>query len=241
MLDQLDLYLTGADVSNLYSDLAVKLHGFIMSQLPSKYVAWLHRQTLNPFSLFAFDGGEGKGFVMRLSSLNVEALRILDAMQVVKEIKICGLEKPLVVERTHRAAALAIQRVHRALPEGRYTLHILTPAAYKTKGNYCNWPDFAKLYKTAINKLNRFEHLALNEEQLEALFDRAGGERYRFQSCEYLLSGKKIPALTGHVELALEGDDEEMRLLRLLLGYATYSGIGIKTSLGMGGTLLLKQ
>jgi len=53
-----------------------------------------------------------------------------------------------------------------------------------------------------------------------------------------MLGGKNIPSMTGSCDIIINSTGEQLRKIKLLLGYATYSGIGAKTSLGMGGFLV---
>jgi CRISPR/Cas system endoribonuclease Cas6 (RAMP superfamily) len=62
--------------------------------------------------------------------------------------------------------------------------------------------------------------------------------RYSLRSSKYHLDGIKVNGYTGRVTLLLQGPDQLARLTGMLLSFAEYAGVGIKTSLGMGGCLV---
>jgi CRISPR-associated endoribonuclease Cas6 len=48
-------------------------------------------------------------------------------------------------------------------------------------------------------------------------------------------SGKKIPAFVGSLTIGTKGPQALTGLAHMLLSFGEYAGIGIKTSMGMGG------
>lgn len=237
MLHQLDLYIRSADLSSLYSSLAVKLHGYIMSKIDTRYAGYLHGLDVNPFSLYLYDSGSE--FIMRLSALNDEAAQILDKVEKTRSIVIYGLNSSLTVEYAKRANPISIADIGEAVKARGYQIRFVTPATYKTAGKYCNMPVLHKLFKPVINKINIYEHTGFNEESLEHLFSLVRIDAYRFDSASYRVGCTDIPSMTGYADISLHAEGDELALIRLLLGYAVYSGAGAKTSLGMGGFLLL--
>ena len=45
----------------------------------------------------------------------------------------------------------------------------------------------------------------------------------------------RIPAFVGNIRIKIKGTIASKNLINLLLDFGTYSGVGLKTSLGMGG------
>jgi CRISPR-associated endoribonuclease Cas6 len=233
MLHQLDIYLKNSDISGLYSDLGIKLHGFIMSKIDPRYANLLHTQEPRLFSLFVYDSGNG--FVCRISTLNDEAAQILDVLENQDEIVVYTGRKPtmLQVESTARATPINTADIPTILSQNHYTLDIVTPATRKTSGRYSNPPDLSKYFTSVVNKLAAYENISIEHSELEQIFASVKINRYMYESRDFMLSNKKIPAMTGSVDITVKSEPA-----KLLLGYATYSGIGAKTSLGMGGFLI---
>ena len=59
---------------------------------------------------------------------------------------------------------------------------------------------------------------------------------YRLESRPFSVEGQKIDGFTGSLRLRFTGNDMTRRLMGLLLSLAPFSGVGIKTALGMGAT-----
>ena len=57
---------------------------------------------------------------------------------------------------------------------------------------------------------------------------------YRLHSTSFGVEGVKIPAYQGSLSLKLLGPQQLVNLVHMLLRFGTYSGVGIKTAMGMG-------
>ena len=235
MINQIDIYLRNADISQLYSDLGIKLHGFIMAKIDANYAKLLHAKEPRPFSLFVYDGGDG--FVCRVSTLNDEAVRIIDVLEQQDKIVVYAGKKPILLaaEKFSRSNPINAGDIPAILTKNKYSLDIVTPATRKTSGLYTNPPDLCKYFASVATKLQAYENISIERDEIESLFANIKISRYIYESKNYMLGGKAIPAMTGNFDITVTGEAEK---IKLLLGYATYSGIGAKTSLGMGGFLV---
>lgn len=237
MLSQIDIYLKNADISSLYSDLGIKLHGFIMSKINTEYARFLHSQSLNPFSIFVF--ANEKGFVCRISTLTDEAAaQIITKMHTISEINVYGINKPLIVDNIISNAPIQANQISRMLSKRKYIIHFLTPATYKKDGKYCNLPSLYRFFRTVAEKINLFENINIDISDLKTLFDGINITEYTLKSEQYFLNNYPISAMAGNASITITSQSEQLVLLKTLLGYATYSGVGGKTSLGMGGFLV---
>ena len=120
----------------------------------------------------------------------------------------------------------------------KYKIDIVTPATRKTSGEYTNRPDLCQYFTSVANKLKVYEDISIENSELETLFANIKMSRYNFESRSFMLGGKNIPSMTGSCDITIHSDSGQSEKIKLLLGYATYSGIGAKTSLGMGGFLV---
>ena len=59
---------------------------------------------------------------------------------------------------------------------------------------------------------------------------------YHLHMHPFSLEGRRIRAFRGNVSYGLFRNDMAARLTAILMYFASYAGIGIKTALGMGGT-----
>ena len=58
---------------------------------------------------------------------------------------------------------------------------------------------------------------------------------YKFFSKSYKIDPKKLTGMMGSVSFKIHGDYSNCELLKKLIHYSCYSGIGSRTALGMGG------
>ena len=74
---------------------------------------------------------------------------------------------------------------------------------------------------------------------LETLISSSNISRYELKSTLFSLEGTKIPAFIGKMTLKINGSQTLCSFVNMLFTFAEYSGIGIKTGLGMGAIRLL--
>ena len=152
-------------------------------------------------------------------------------------------------------------RAGRSCSESRAKLIFLSPCAFKQAGRYAIFPQENLLLQSLIAHWNAaFPEYALSDpDALQALQQGLHIVDYNLHTTRYLLKETRIPAFQGNVtiEARLARAEEELRLLReerearedapllelwnALLSFAPYGGIGIKTTLGMGGTMVSFQ
>jgi CRISPR/Cas system endoribonuclease Cas6 (RAMP superfamily) len=125
--------------------------------------------------------------------------------------------------------------IPRILGKNKYTVDIITPATRKTSGKYTNRPNLCEYFASVANKLREYENITIEHDELESLFADMTMSGYIFESRSFALSGKNIPSIAGNIDISIKRGADK---LKLLFGYATYSGIGAKTTLGMGGFLI---
>ena len=98
-------------------------------------------------------------------------------------------------------------------------------------------PDVRYIFQSLMNKYSASsdELEMYDEETLEQLAGNSSIVRYRLQSVFFPLEGVKIPSFKGELTMRVGGSETMARYARLLAGFGEYSGIGIKTAMGMGG------
>ena len=79
----------------------------------------------------------------------------------------------------------------------------------------------------------------MDEETLIQLEENSEIIRYRLKSIPFPMEGINVPGFTGSIRVKFSGTDTMMRYIRLLLRFGEYSGVGIKTAMGMGAIGLL--
>ena len=121
----------------------------------------------------------------------------------------------------------------------QHKLQFQTPAAFKSKGKYVNLPTQRLILQSLIKKWNGcLVDCPIEDTDGEGLDALAAGLRvtqFRLQNQTYHLKGNHIPGFIGSLVLENELSGFHRELADALLYFAEFAGIGIKTTLGMGG------
>jgi CRISPR-associated endoribonuclease Cas6 len=112
-------------------------------------------------------------------------------------------------------------------------LSFLTPTTFKQDGQYVLYPTKDLIMQSLTNKWNQQAKEFILEDMI---WDNCKISRYNLRSILYRLKGIRIQGFVGYVDLSFWGSESIMRIGNMICNYANYSGTGIKTTLGMGGT-----
>lgn len=244
MLVQLELKLVvpaGQKVSYNFGSL---LHGALMELLSAERAELLHTSGLRPFSQYLLPGKEGEviwrinGLEKQMCGVLLEKLLSPELNQIDlkhKNISLFIQEKKILA----RSDYLEITRRYYVQEQARNRIifNFLTPTTFKSEGRYQLLPRIDHIYQNLLQRWNAFsDSISLaDEEILREMVRHTELYAYKLQSCTYHLEGVKIPSFRGWVELAIRGPEPLKRIITLLSAFAEFAGIGIKTSLGMGG------
>ncbi len=233
MLRQIDIY-TKADGDNaLFSDLSVKIHGYMMSRIGKEKAEEYHKKSLRPFSLYTVDAGEF--FITRVATLQDEAAELISLFESTEKIRIFGLADNLRIIRLDRAPDADVATLAAALSGEKYRLDVLTPAQYRSGGVLCHNPELPKYFQSVAAKLSLYEGVFFSKEQIEAAFQSIKINSYSLKSASFKTGGHGVKGMIGYVDIDFTNADDSAKTL---LAYATYSGIGGGTAQGMGGIIL---
>jgi CRISPR-associated endoribonuclease Cas6 len=108
-----------------------------------------------------------------------------------------------------------------------------TPTTFKQAGEYVLYPTIDLIMQSLTNKWNAFADRFVLE---DLVWDNCKISRYNLRSALYHMKGVKIQGFVGYVDILFWGSESMIRLGNLVCNFAKYSGVGIKTRLGMGGT-----
>lgn len=124
----------------------------------------------------------------------------------------------------------------------KFRLSFLTPTAFKSNGRYIYMPDLAFIYSSIMRK---FDAVAGNvsiydEETLDQLCRSTFIQDYRLRTTRFALEGVKIHAFIGNIVINAKSNRTMAAFLNMLMSFAEFSGVGIKTALGMGAVAVEK-
>lgn len=233
-------------VKNNYSEKFVSywghlFYGILMQQIDTEYAERLHENGLKPISQSIVPIRGTNEAIWYINLFGDEAIQqfspILEQkdsffmehrqreIQVVKRESYCILnEKEFMQE--------ASETYH----ENRFVLFFDTPTSFKSENEYMLFPSIKHIVNSLINKWNAYSNLCYfeDEDAVRLLLMGLKIEGYRLQSSYYHMKGKKLPGFIGEVTIYARLSPPMMELWKVLLYFLEFSGVGIKTSLGMG-------
>lgn len=156
------------------------------------------------------------------------------------ELDVCKLQlDKLSVETISDAETLLLLGQKHAHSLTR--LDFRSPTSFKSGGRYMIYPREELLIQSLVNRWNEcFPEYTLSDD--EALAELQSGIHivdYRLRTCRYRLKGASIPAFVGNIMIEAKLPLVLRDVWNSLLCFSEYRGVGIKTTLGMGGAEII--
>ena len=226
------------DSSQISYQQSSNLQGVLMEQIDTDYAQELHQYSLNPYSQYVVK--EKDKTVWYICTVNEEALEELKQITIRrKEITTNVVGRSIeILEESELMKQFYEESCDRYL-----NLQFCTPTAFKRDGKYVNYPDLRLVYGSLMRKYSAAsEELDMyDEETLEELVRNSEIIRYRLQTMPFPLEKVQINGFVGNVCIKIKGTETMANYIRLLCCFGEYSGVGIKTSMGMGAMQLHRR
>jgi len=244
MLSAVKLLLEPEGEEKCNSNMATLFHGALMEIINSNYAGHLHRSGLKPFSQFVTCEEGGRRCLWTVNFLTEQARqeigeKLLAAGMTGLLLKDKGLR--LDVREKREIEPVSYRELTQKFyldeaPQRKIRVSFLTPCSFKSAGRYVIFPDLHLIYQSLMNKYDAFadEFSLKSPEALRHLSGHTRIKGYSLRSVNYHLEGVKIPSFIGRLDLVIRGPETMVSLANLLLTFGEWSGIGIKTALGMG-------
>lgn len=245
MLARLDMKLNVSKYDIFYQ-MSSTFHGVLMELLPEEYAAELHVSRRHPYAQHIERQGDEWHWI--ITALNEDtAQRLLQ--QVLMKVNDFTVKK-------HQLHIKVIEKNYQELSDsnlaksfyqeqaGKYImLQFVTPTTFKHDGRYVNFPDVHRMFSNIMKKFDAInpDEKMYDEDTLEQLVEHTVMSRYELRSTVYSLEGVRIPAFIGKITLKMCGSQTMINFANMLFDFASYSGIGVKTAMGMGAIKILGE
>lgn len=215
------------------------MQGVLMEQIASNYAEILHEQRLNPYSQY-LELGEKKYWIVKtltkeayeniIKPLLSEQFRKFDIEK--KHIHVKVIKKELMI----RDKKELLKNFYEGECNRFLNIEFLTPTAFKSNGSYLILPDLKCIYQSLMNKYSAScEDMDMFDlDTLEDLVNNSSIVHYKLHSTYFALEGIKIPAFKGKLSIKIQGTETMAKYARFLAEFGEYSGVGIKSAIGMG-------
>lgn len=219
------------------------LQGALMEHLSSSYVSYLHQQAFNPYSMHCWADSDAETLVWRINALTDEAIeQIIEPMQKLDSLYLKRFDKTLAVaEKVQEILPFKLLTglIHEPGPS-RVKVQFLSPTAFKSAGEYVFMPTVRLVFQ---NLFMRYEQIYEGDKEVDPdtidYLDRniklVSYSLHSHYFSHVMRGNRKVPACMGSVDFSIGGPKPLGGLARMLLKFGNYAGIGIKTSMGMGG------
>lgn len=221
------------------------LQGVIMEHIEEEYAEILHQSNLKPYSQCVVKQDDKRIWYIRTLTQEAYKKMIIPLSQLNEfEIKNGQIHANIVRRNFESRAENELLKEFYEIPANRFlNLTFQTPTAFKSNGKYVFYPDIRMIYQSLMMKYTASseEMDMIDEDTLEQLTQNSEIVRYHLRSMSFPLEGVNIPGFVGSIRLKIKGTDTMARYARMLMKYGQYSGVGIKTAMGMGAIRLIEQ
>lgn len=223
-------------------------HGWLMEQLGTEAAEWLHEENIRPYAQYLYFDGEN--WRWRLQTLNRAAReRMIEPLleKNIREIRISHRDKQYPVKGymiSEQTYGKLFEKYYIEGEDAPYiSLRIITPMAFKSGGRYVRFPEPHFVFQSLLNRFDAFsETMAAGDEGLlEAIDTQIYVGNYRLQGSSFPLEQIRVPAFKGEVAYKVTGNKQFVHMMNMLAAFGEYSGIGVKTALGMGAVVIKRK
>ena len=224
---------------------AYRMYASLLNALPDSFAKGLHENEMTPISQFLTCGEDRCVWTVNLLGDYCEKVvaPILEEKQSYSvgnhhkanqaEMLVLAGEKESIKD-VEELLALAVN------DSASHKLSFQTATAFKSQGSYINLPTNRLILNNLVKKWNGCISncpIEIENGALEALSGELNCTHFSLHDCSYNLKGNTIGGFAGEMIFENRANGFHREILNALLYFSDYSGIGIKTTLGMGGVI----
>ena len=220
------------------------LYAALLKQAPRRFGEEVHQNTVTPVSQYLRLDGKypvwvitllGEASEQKLGAVLAQTQGFMMDRQHIR-LRVAGRTCRCIKDVDELFAQAAQAR-------GIHRLQFVTPTAFKSQGKYVNLPTPRLIIQNLINKWNGcVTECPIEDADGQGMETLAAGlvcREFHLSSQEYPLKGHTISGFVGTLTLENRLSGFHRQLADALLLFACYAGVGIKTTLGMGGVAAL--
>lgn len=236
MLAQINMELESKELN---INMASLFHGYLMENIDSAYAEYFHYNTTNPFTSCIFKDTKEDKFFWRVTTFSQKAYDMLMSYfsKGIPE-KIYLKNKDLEINvKSFSIQKKSYEDLFLEATE-RKRIKLISPTSFKSDGITHIFPNISTLISGVIAKINQHSETAELEDKkiVNELLEKVYIKDYNLRTKIFHLESIKIKGFIGTMDLAIKGEDRTLaNILNFLILMSEYTGLGIKTSLGMGG------
>ena len=244
MLAELKLTLkSDSDLGYLQSTL---FQGVLMEHANKEYAESMHLTGLHPYSQFV---SNRDGLVWTIRTINKDAYHGIIEPLLSSEFNSFELKKKeLKVEIINKSIRSKpyedLMKTFNSEQTDKYVrLEFESPTAFKRDSEYVFIPDTRLIFGSLMRKYSAASSSTdmTDEDTLQYIADHSSISDFRIRSTRFPLEGVKIPSFMGEITIRFRGTDTMARYAKMLLEFGEFSGVGIKSGMGMGAVRITER
>jgi CRISPR-associated endoribonuclease Cas6 len=228
-------------------DKASLFHGALMEMINPKYASMLHVTGLHPYSQHIVTCGETAEWTVcaltEEAKENIIMPLLSDSFEEV-HLKHSDLTLPIYSKSLETSSVSSLAKKYMIYSDSRknFRIRFITPTSFKSKsdGHYMIFPDIKRIFFSLMSRYDAFSETTAvySDEVLKQFEENMFISGYKLRSVRFPLEGVKIPSFVGEIYVTVKGPQQLADLAKMLVKYGEYSGVGIKTGMGMGAIQL---
>ncbi len=171
------------------------------------------------------------GFLKSALEWDNRKLQLGSAQFKAEQIRLVDMHKP------RKSSSSYEELLSAATTERTIALHFLSPTVFRSKGTRNTlFPQSELVFGSLFNRWNAFSPLKLDTGLRQCFEAHILLARYRLQTAMLNFAGYQEAGFTGRCNYLLDNalTEEQLRSINALADFAFYSGVGAKTTMGMG-------
>ncbi len=218
-----------------------RLYSALLEETPQSFGLEAHSGGITPVSQFLkLERGGLLSWNVALLGQNAEG-SLYDTLETLRELRLekDGVSFAVVKNSISRIPSAEALLDAAAQQSGMHQLYFRTSTAFRSRGQYLNLPTTRLIVQSLIKKWNGcVSECPIDDENGEGMEAIAAGLRcrsFQIRNQMFYLKGNSVPGFVGEITLENRLSGFHRQLADALLIFSEYAGIGIKTTLGMGG------
>ncbi len=243
MLTQYQLTLLPQKPAAITPEWSFKFYAALLQQAPGEFGDQMHEDAMTPVSQYLQLPRREVIWTVNLLGESSEntLIPILDSLKQISLLD-SGSRLPFSVAEKKRVQIDSVDTLFaQAAGDGLHRLTFCTPTAFKSRQQYFILPNTRLILQNLIRKWNScITQCPIEDdgnEGMEAMADGLFCGQYDLHSSSFRLKGHAVPGFIGEMTLQNNLRGFHRELADALLLFSAYAGIGIKTTLGMGGVI----
>lgn len=244
MLARLGIRLSGRDLG-YYKGSAMQ--GVLFSQIDKEYGEALHQQALHPYSQFIRAVGEESEWV--INTLTDEAYEhmivpLLSPSVTGVKLNSGDIQCEIISKQIETLEMQQLMSDFRdKTADYNYRIETLTPVSFRQNGAYNVLPMPGLVYQSLMNRYSILsDNLSMSDQDtLDELVSLTLISGYRIHTVRFPLEKTTIPGFVGSFTYHIKNSQTMARYVRMMLRFGEFSGIGVKTGMGMGAIRIAEK